>query len=443
MKKNSDAPTQIIPIGAELDETITFQMELLPEWLQLVSTEHAESYGTPPELWATAFLSGISAAAGKKIKLVTGNYTNFPQLWVMVVGTSGSGKSEAFKVAFRRLNEIDAQKYAQYQLQLQEWEQNEKQGNKPRWEQLCINDSTPEALFSVLKHSHNGLALYRDELSGWFGDIGRYAKSGEIGHYLSIFDNSNFSINRKQENPQLITEPLLNIFGTIQPSVLGDVLIKNNAEGSGFAQRFLFLYPDFPARKYRATTVQPTTYNTYEGIIDSIVNLEGNAEVSLSNDASKQYEAFFNDMERERCKSDEFWAAVYAKAQIQVLRLALTIAIARSAETEINGEINGKDMQCAIGMLRYFIQSLGRFKAEQGEPKQGKSEIIKAIFRTNPDANQTDVGRMLNVSQQYVSRVVGLLGVSASNQPQQTVTGNMDYNHQNQEIETEKKMVVG
>lgn len=403
---------EIIPLGAELDNTITFRLELLPKWLQLVSNEHAESYGTPPELWATAFLSGIAAATGKRFKLITGHYINYPQLWIMVVGTSGSGKSEAFRVAFKRLNEIDAQRYAQYQIEVQEWEQNEKRGNKPRWKQLCINDSTPEALFSVLKHSDNGLTLYRDELSGWFGDIGRYTKSGEVGHYLSIFDNSNFSINRKQENPQLITKPLLNIFGTIQPSVLGDVLTKNNAEGSGFAQRFLFLYPDFPPRKYQPATVQPTTYQSYEDVINSIVNLDGEAEASLSVEANKEYGLFFDKLEKERCKSNEFWSAVYAKAQIQVLRLALTIAVARSAETKINGEIGEKDMQCAIGMMRYFIQSLEKFKAEQGEPRRGKKELIKDIVRINPEASQRDIAQAVGVAQPYVHKVIRLSGIT-------------------------------
>ena len=156
------------------------------------------------ELWAVAFLTAIATASGKRMYLTVGNYKNYPQLWVIVVGSSGTGKSDAGRVAFRRISEIDTERYIRYQEEYKEWEAEEKQGRPPRWEQMLINDTTPEAMFNALSHAENGLTLNRDELSGWFSDFGRYNKSGEVGHYLSIFDNQTFSINRKKEQPQLI-----------------------------------------------------------------------------------------------------------------------------------------------------------------------------------------------------------------------------------------------
>lgn len=153
-----------IETAPEKEEKTVFPLDLFPDWLKSVINDHSDSYGTPKELWAMAFLSGISAAAGKRFRLIT-DYTNFPQLWLMVVGRSGSGKSEPFNAAFRRLNEVDRERFLEYQAAYKEWEQ-EKAGSPPRWEQICINDSTPEGLFHVLSHSENGLTLYRDELSG-------------------------------------------------------------------------------------------------------------------------------------------------------------------------------------------------------------------------------------------------------------------------------------
>ena len=46
-----------IPTGSELSNEVTFPVHLSPNWLQKLINEHSESYGTPPELWATAFLS--------------------------------------------------------------------------------------------------------------------------------------------------------------------------------------------------------------------------------------------------------------------------------------------------------------------------------------------------------------------------------------------------
>lgn len=378
-----------------------FPFDVLPEWLQSVVNECSISYRTPPELWASAFLCGISAASGKKFKLETGNYINYPQLWVMVIGRSGDGKSEAFRVAFRELLNIDERNYAKYQLDYQDWEQLGKNGTPPFWAQSIITDVTPEALFTTLSMADNGLTLYRDELSGWFKDIGRYNNSGEVGHYTSIFDNQTFSVNRKQERPRLISNPLMNICGTIQPKVLQDVLSRNNAEESGFAQRFLYLYPDFKARDFYTQREKPDV-SPYNDVIRTIVEYSNNMVLHLSDEAEKDYAEFFHETEKERVKSDDFWAAVYSKSEIQALRLALTVKIARLMD-EPDAEVSQMDMQAAIGITKYCISSLRKFKREIKQPIK-KADVIRDIFSINPDANHYRVAEILNVSRPFVSK---------------------------------------
>ena len=98
----------VIPTPTAQKES-TFPIDLLPEWLQSTIREHAQSYGTPEELWAVAFLTAIATASGKRMFLTVGNYKNYPQLWVIVVGSSGTGKSDAGRVAFKRISEIDTE----------------------------------------------------------------------------------------------------------------------------------------------------------------------------------------------------------------------------------------------------------------------------------------------------------------------------------------------
>lgn len=405
-----------IPIGSELSSEISFNLNLFPDWLQEIIKKHSNSYKTPPEVWAIAFLSGIATASGKRFRLINGNHSNYPQLWIMVVGSSGTGKSDPLKIAFKELEKNNEESYLKFQSEFQQWEADGKLGPTPHWKQHLINDTTPEALFSVLKHANNGLTLYRDELSGWFSDFGRYSKSGEVGHYLSIFDNANISINRKMENPQLITNPLLNIVGTIQPSVLRKVLSQNNAEQSGFAQRFLYLYPDFPIRKYQHITPSDNGLLYYNIVINDIFKMnEVTTDLYLSNEAETLYESYYNEIEGARGESDDYWSAVYSKAQIQVLRLALTVKISRYGEvkgTKFN-YVEAEDMECAIMMMRYFIQSLEKLKEESRDPKRSNKELIKEIFEVNPRASQSDVCRVLGITQQYVSKVVRLLGVNS------------------------------
>ena len=124
----------------------------------------------------------------------------------------------------------------------------------------------------------------------------------------------------------------------------------------------------------------------------------------MSEEAENLYESFYNEMELLRSKANDFWASVYAKAKIQVLRLSLTVKIARLIEVP-NNKISGIDMQAGVEMMRYFIVSLEKFKKEDNTVS--KKSLIQNIFEGNPNLSQTDVAKMLGVSQQYISKVVG------------------------------------
>lgn len=389
--------------ATEKEEEI-FPFDALPEWLQSVINECSMSYGTPKEVWACAFLSGISAAAGKRFKLLNRNYTNYPQLWLMVVGASGTGKSDPFRIAFQPLKQYDKEAYTKFRGELKEWETT-KDGAKPRWGQLLVNDTTPEALYSILQYSDNGLTLYRDELSGFFDDIGRYNKSGEISHYLSIFSNDTFSVNRKNDDPILITKPFLNIVGTVQPTVLQGIFQKNNAETSGFMQRFLFLFPEFPEREYSQKPLHPDTLQSYNLLIQNILSINETVETRLSGDAEKLYADYFSECEKNRTKSDDFWASVYSKAEIQVLRLALLVKIARLQESPTN-EVEMDDVECAIGITEFCINSLRKFKEKFPTKSFSKTELIKGIFDILPETNQSEVARLFGVSQPYINKLI-------------------------------------
>ncbi len=396
--------SQKIEARKAVEKGYVFPIDLLPKWIQGLAAECEKSYGTPAELFALSFLCGVSAASGRKFSLKTGNYVNYPQLWLKIVGKSGSGKSEPFRLAMKPLLDSDKKKYDAYRAELGRAKLDEL-AEKPIWDQSLINDSTPEALFKVLGQSRDGLTLYRDELSGWFSDIGRYNRSGEIAHYLSIFDNSDFSINRKQDDPQLISAPFLNVFGTIQPKILSKVLSANNAEDSGFAQRFLFFYPKFPKREYGSVKEKPG-FGKYNKLISDLL-LMAKEEFRLSPEGEESYVLFFNEMEDLRYSADDFWASVFSKAQIQVLRLALTIRIARLTE-KYDTIVEKKDMECACRLQRVFIGHLTEFKNENhSETKIGRSDLIRAVLKET-DLSQSDVASLFGVTRQYVSKLVNL-----------------------------------
>ena len=90
----------------------------------------------------------------------------------------------------------------------------------------------------------------------------------------------------------------------------------------------MFLYPEFPIREYHKSTKKPST-EIYDKIVETLNENKGKDELVLSEESENLYETFYNEMEISRSKANDFWASVYAKAKIQVLRLALTVKVAR------------------------------------------------------------------------------------------------------------------
>ena len=118
--------------------------------------------GTRSELWYTRGTLGScisdsnSHCIRKRMFLSVGNYKNYPQLWIIVVGSSGTGKSDAGRVAFRRISEIDRR--CTHDIRNI---RNGKRENKkpPHWQQMLINDTTPEAMFNALSYARMDLLL--------------------------------------------------------------------------------------------------------------------------------------------------------------------------------------------------------------------------------------------------------------------------------------------
>lgn len=226
------------------------------------------------------------------------------------------------------------------------------------------------------------------------------------------------------DDPQLIRDPFLNICGTIQPKVLQNLLSRNNGDDSGFSQRFLYFFPEFEQKKYDPGAKRPSTA-VYTSVIENIAGYTGKDDYSLSEEAEKEYERFFNECEKKKYQgSDDFWAAVYSKAQIQVLRVALTIKMARLPEDPTT-ELSGDDMGGAVSILNYCIESLKKFRGEQGDKKEKKltkADLIQLIFAENPGANQTQVGEVLGTSREHVNRTLRRSQVTGHNEPK-TATG--------------------
>lgn len=396
-----------------------FPVTSLPEPLQSFVNEISNVYSVPPEFPACAALSATGASIQKKIHLHNGKYTNYPQLWLMLVAPPGIGKSEPLDIAFRKLTEKDKTSYENYSLAMENWKADcisarknkTVEPEKPVYKQLLINDFTPESLFDTIFKNNNSIALFRDELSGWFSDFGRYNKSGEMGHYLSMFNNADFKINRKTQEPLLISKPFFQVIGSIQPDILSAALKNQHLIENGFASRFLFALPKRIKKPYYSDLyVDQEIIRRYNELIEHLQKIPYVYEpVKLSIEAKRLFVDFANDLtDKSNNCNENYLKAVYAKMEIHVLRIAIALHVVESVyndELWDGNKILPHTMQNAINIANYFIGTSLILYNQNDISNYTLTDAIRLIYDRKGIINKQAFADSIGVSRQFISKL--------------------------------------
>lgn len=410
LSENESGSTPIVNANA-------FPMAGMPDVLKCLISDLSSVYGSPNDFFAMSFLVACGGSARKRAVLDNGKYKNYPQLWAMIVAPSGVGKSMPIKLAFSKLISLDKALFEAYKADIVDWKAKciackvaqEVEPEKPYRKQFLIDDSTPEALYHALK-INDGLTLYSDELSAWFDNFGRYSKNGEVSRYLSIFDNTTFDITRKGDEPLLVSEPYLSIIGGIQPKVLSDTLKLNHMRNNGFAQRFLFVYPDSVRKShYINTAPNPALIADYDSLIEYLHSTDFGL-LTLSVEAKELFIAFSNELtDTANATKVDYLKAMYSKFEIHCLRIALILELIKSFPNGLTINLVSADsVSYAIDLCRYFINSalkvanIDKSLEERSRPLDNISVAKYLVDQKGYSQNQA--ANILKVSQQNLSK---------------------------------------
>ncbi|MGM9746216.1 MAG: DUF3987 domain-containing protein [Paludibacteraceae bacterium] len=371
----------------------------LPDNVQRIIENYTNGLQANRDIVTAAVLCAISTAAGKRKRIKFDNFTNTPCVWFCVVAPSGSNKSTPIKEMLQPLNDIDTSEY-------NTWKNGDKQ--QP-YNQIIISDTTPEARNKVLQYS-NGLLLYSDELATFYGHINRYNKKssgGELAHLLSIYDNSDFTINRIGDETTRIQAPFMNIIGTTQPRVFAQIFADNT--DNGFLHRFLFVYLPNERAQYHSDTIisdeikkewDRYIQRIYQDKTDTILHCDDAARGRLID-----YENKLTDSINNADANNDYLRTYLGKSKKTLERLTLISAIANNAPA-----ITLQHVNYAIECVEYFINSAQNVRNLLQQPKQTdkktNNEIIQSFFELFPNANKMAVSQACGMSDYYISRML-------------------------------------
>ena len=72
-----------------------------------------------------SMMVATSTMLGKRVSCGFGSYSNFPSLWIAIVGRTASGKTAPLSFFFKPIELMEREAFANYRMELQEWEQTD------------------------------------------------------------------------------------------------------------------------------------------------------------------------------------------------------------------------------------------------------------------------------------------------------------------------------
>jgi hypothetical protein len=405
LQPGEETPTPLLPIDG------------FPKPLQNFINEYTTIYNVPRDYIAASVLFSTGLAIGDKMEL-KGKYNNVPILWMSIIGNVSSGKTDPLDRCLQYFDDKDKLSYDVYNEQRRAYEANkELKKNEqdpsvqlPAYFQYIVKDSTPEGLCNVHQANSRGFAIYRDELKGWLDDFNRYNKSGEQSTMLSSFYRISMSVNRAGKEPIRIENPCLFVAGGIQVDLLPD-LAKDSRADNGFLSRIAHVYPDTDfKRPYNNGKLHPDTLPKFYRFLDTLASMPEVSDLTLSSEAESVYCDWFNDNARQTNEEPKgYLKGVYGKLDVIILRVAIILhgmKVVHDANTQ--DVISADTMKQAANIAEYFrrtaLKVYHKIFIEKSDPKPDKKTVIK--YLVDSGATQSEVSRILNVDQSYISRIL-------------------------------------
>lgn len=240
----------------------------------------ALSASAPPDYVAFGLLTHAASIVGNLVKVRPSpkrapNWMTSTAIWTTLVGPPSSGKTPALQPFKNIIGEIEQEFDEEYRPKILErddladlakirekvWREKTraaiKKGETPDERPkdsipppkinvpiVRVMDITIEKLADVLNENPNGVLVYREELYGFFANMGRYSNGNDQPMWLELYDGGTVIVDRKNREERLkITNAIVSILGGIQPDRLDEVL---GGADDGLFARFIFIAPDIP-----------------------------------------------------------------------------------------------------------------------------------------------------------------------------------------------------
>jgi hypothetical protein len=229
-------------------QPVAFPLRAIPDSLRAFVESRAETMGADPCALAWSAISACSSAIHGETRLMMKRRDNWyvrPAIWVALIGIPSTLKSPIITTTWHPLTRIQDGELAEWIRKHEEWASLSKKKREevpePQPERrLVTHDITIEKLQAILARQSRGIGVVRDELSGWIGQMEKYAPgnggTADRAFWLQSYNGGSHVVDRVNRGTLPISNLLTTVCGGIQPDrlrSLGDIT------DDGLWQRFV------------------------------------------------------------------------------------------------------------------------------------------------------------------------------------------------------------
>ncbi len=388
--------------AANIPAAPRFPIEAFPADIRAYLVAAAKSVGDSPiEMVAMPFLAAAGALIGNRlvIQLKCG-YWQMPTLYVAIVADPGTGKSILTAHGHRALTvmqteEHDAykQRLATYKTDLRRWKDAPpgERGDEPTLEperDFYSTDLTTEALAKILSKDP-GVALVREELSGWVATMDQYRGGGKGGDrqvFLSLWSGEVIRVNRRTGETVTQSWPVAAVIGGIQPDLL-PMLHSRDGKREGFIERVLLIRPD---ADYVPWTEDELDLDALEKVLTTFKQLDEKLPprngrtvwtTQLHPHAKQVWKDFYADNTEAAKAAVGLRRGFFAKLPNQVARFALILHALHTAGTDPQVMVSAATMADAVKLGEFCRLHIERCLPLIGIAALTPSDMVKERIR--------------------------------------------------------------
>ena len=402
---------------------------LLPAKIQDIVADWVACFQLPEDFYLAGVLAAASAAIGNSYRIrIKEGHSEPAILWPVLVGPSSAGKTPAINTCLAPLKEIEIAYWREYVLKQAENAASEDKGEKVIRRKIIVNNSTMEALATVLAGNDKGLLLYMDEILGWVESMNQYRGGGDEQAWLSFFSGELLNHVRLSRDEVFVERPFVSVIGGIQPGVLQS-LAAGSRKKNGFLFRLLFAWPENFSRPYpNDRELNPQTTTDYAEIIrelhaQTVGNMDSDGamipeELEMADDAKDVFSAWQKVLIDRQNDSDEDEVSMLGKIETYAKRLALVIELLNRVcdgfDVWASIQITKRSMIAAVRLADYFTRNAEKvldFMQAEPDPEDMLPQKQLDLFKKIPigeftTADAVKMGKDLAIPERNVKRML-------------------------------------